>query len=42
VQIYQASSHLVAAERWDFWHWYEDELEQFLSNDFDLDGVRKP
>ena len=42
VQIYQASSHLVAAERWDFWHWYEHELEQFLSSDFDSGGVRKP
>ena len=42
VQIYQASAHLRAAERWDFRHWYENELEQFLSRDFDLDGVRKP
>ena len=42
VQIYHASAHLLAAERWDFRHWYQNELEQFLSRDFDLDGVRKP
>ena len=42
VQIYQASAHLLAAERWDFHHWYENELVQFLSRDFYLDGVRKP
>jgi len=42
VQIYQASGHLLAAERWDFHRWYENELEQFLSKDFDLEGVRQP
>ena len=42
VQVYQPSAHLLPAERWDFHRWYENELEQFLSKDFDLDGVRKP
>ena len=42
VQVYQPTPHLEAAEIWDFHRWYETDLDHFLTQDFDLDGVRRP
>ena len=42
VQIYQPAPHLKAAELWDFQRWYETDLDNFLAQDFNSDGVRLP
>ena len=42
IQIFQPAPHLQAAELWDFQRWYETDLDNFLAQDFDLDGVRRP
>ena len=42
VQTYQPAPHLKAAELWDFQRWYETDLDNFLAQDFNLDGVRRP
>jgi gamma-glutamylcyclotransferase (GGCT)/AIG2-like uncharacterized protein YtfP len=41
-QIYKPINRLPAAELWDFASWYKKDLENFLSQDFDLGGVRRP
>ena len=42
VQIYRPAQHLKAAELWDFQRWYKTDLNNFLTQDFHLDGVRRP
>lgn len=41
-QIYEPINRLPAAELWDFASWYEKDLDNFLNQDFDPNGVRRP
>lgn len=41
-QIYKPINRLPAAELWDFASWYKKDLDNFLSQDFDPGGVRRP
>ena len=41
-QIYKPINRLPAAELWDFANWYKKDLDNFLSQDFDPGGVRRP
>lgn len=41
-QLYKPINKLPAAELWDFANWYKKDLDNFLSQDFDPDGVRRP
>ena len=42
VQIYKPNARLKGAEIWDFQDWYQNDLEKFLEQDFNLRGVRRP
>ena len=41
-QVYKPVKNLLAAEQWDFENWYENDLNNFLSQDFNLHWVRRP
>jgi len=41
VQIYMPDKTLIAEETWDFNYWYQNNMNDFFANEFDLSGVKQ-
>ena len=40
-QIYIPNKNLVHSEPWDYENWYNNDMQSFFNNEFDLNGVKK-
>jgi len=40
-QIYMPHKNLIAEEPWNFDYWYENNINDFFSKEFNLNGVRE-
>ena len=40
-QIYIPNKNLVHSEPWDYEKWYNNDMQSFFNNEFDLNGVKK-
>ena len=40
-QIYMPDKTLIAEETWDFDYWYQNNMNDFFANEFDLSGVKQ-
>jgi len=40
-QIYIPNKNLAHSEPWDYENWYNNDMQSFFNNEFDLNGVKE-